>query len=213
MIGIIDAGLGNIGSLLSMFDRIGADARALCHPEALSEASQLILPGVGAFDQGMMRLHDGGWVEPMRIRVQEDRVPLLGICLGMQLLGRSSEEGSAPGLGWVPARTIRFDLGANPEGLRIPHMGWNEIQPCAHDKLLNLPADEFGSPPRFYFAHSYHIVCDDPDDIAATAVHGIRFTAALCHDNIHGVQFHPEKSHRWGKLLLARFAGLSSAPA
>lgn len=212
MIAVINAGLGNIGSLLNMLDHLGVPARTASTPEELTDADRFILPGVGAFDHGMARLRDSGLIPSLERRVLSERTPLLGICLGMQLLGRSSEEGSSPGLGWVPAQTIRFNFGDNPARLRIPHMGWNEIRPCAHDKLCDLPPDELGRPPRFYFVHSYHVVCDEPADIAATSEHGIPFTAALCHGNIHGVQFHPEKSHRWGKMLLSRFAGLTAKP-
>jgi glutamine amidotransferase len=213
MIAVIDAGLGNVGSLLNMLDHLGVAARPARSPAELQDADRFILPGVGAFDHGMDRLRDSGLLPALEQRVLHEGAPVLGICLGMQLLGRSSEEGSAPGLGWVPARTVRFDFGANPARLRIPHMGWNEVRPAYTGGLLDLGHDDLGQGPRFYFVHSYHVVCDHPEHIAATADHGIRFTAALRAGHIHGVQFHPEKSHRWGKLLLARFAALPSAPA
>jgi len=213
MIAVIDAGLGNIGSLLNMLDHLGIAARVARAPADLADADRLILPGVGAFDHGMARLHASGLLPALEERVLRDHVPVLGICLGMQLLGRSSEEGASPGLGWVPARTIRFNFAANPTHLRIPHMGWNDVRPAATDNLLELGRDDLGDGPRFYFVHSYHVVCDAPADIAGIAHYGFPFTAALQRGHIHGVQFHPEKSHRWGKLLLARFAALPSGPS
>ncbi len=211
MIAVIDAGLGNIGSLLNMLDHLGVSARAARTPADLEDADRFILPGVGAFDHGMARLLGSGLLPSLEQRILRENVPVLGICLGMQLLGRSSEEGAAPGLGWVPARTIRFDFGSNPARFRIPHMGWNEVRPSSPGGLLDLGHDELGQGPRFYFVHSFHVVCDDPADVAATTDHGLRFTSALRRGHIHGVQFHPEKSHRWGKLLLARFATLPAA--
>jgi len=213
MIAVIDAGLGNIGSLLNMLDHLGIAARAARTPAELANADRLILPGVGAFDHGMARLHASGLLPTLEERVLREHIPVLGICLGMQLLGHSSEEGASAGLGWVPARTIRFDFGPDPKRLRIPHMGWNDVRPAAPGNLLDLGLDDLGFGPRFYFVHSYHVVCDHAEDVAGITEHGIRFTAALQRGHIHGVQFHPEKSHRWGKLLLARFAALPSAPA
>ena len=211
MIAVIDAGLGNIGSLLNMLDHLGLPARAARAPADLAGADRFILPGVGAFDHGMARLHASGLLPALEQRVLHERTPVLGICLGMQLLGRSSEEGVSPGLGWVPARTIRFNFATNPTHLRVPHMGWNDVRPTTPGNLLDLGLDDLGFGPRFYFVHSYHVVCDVPADIAGIADYGLPFTAALQSGHIHGVQFHPEKSHRWGKLLLARFAALPSA--
>lgn len=208
MIAVIDVGLGNIGSLLNMLDHLGLPALAARTPADLDQADRLILPGVGAFDHGMSRIHASGLLPKLEERVHQKRVPVLGICLGMQMLGRSSEEGSSPGLGWVAARTIRFNFESSPAGLRIPHMGWNDVRCTTTNSLLDLGLDDLGHGPRFYFVHSYHLACDDPTDVAGVAEHGFPFTAALQHGHIHGVQFHPEKSHRWGKLLLSRFASL-----
>ena len=208
MIAVVDAGLGNIGSLLNMLDHLGLPARAAKTPADLEAADRLILPGVGAFDHGMARLHGSGLLPALEARVLHGLTPILGICLGMQLLGRTSEEGIAPGLGWIPAHTMRFKFGANSAPLRIPHMGWNDVRATTNNNLLDLGLDELGQRPRFYFVHSYHVVCDDPGDIAGTAEYGSSFTAAIRHRHIHGVQFHPEKSHHWGKLLLQRFASL-----
>jgi glutamine amidotransferase len=211
MISVIDAGLGNIGSLLNMLDHLGLPARAARTPEDVLEANRFILPGVGAFDHGMARLHASGLLPSLEQRILKENTPVLGICLGMQLLGRSSEEGSSPGLGWINARSVRFDFGANQTRLRVPHMGWNDVHPTRPGSLLDLGVDELAQGPRFYFVHSYHVQCDDTADVAGTTDHGFRFTSALQRGHIYGVQFHPEKSHRWGKLLLSRFATLPAA--
>jgi glutamine amidotransferase len=210
MIAVVDAGLGNIGSLLNMLDHLGIPARPARTPADLAEADRLILPGVGAFDHGMARLRGSGLLPALEDRVLRERTPVLGICLGMQLLGLSSEEGVSPGLGWVPARSRRFDFGDNPARLRIPHMGWNDVRPATPGGLLDLGHDELGEGPRFYFVHSYHVVCDDPADISGICDYGVPFTAALARGHIQGVQFHPEKSHLWGKRLLSRFAAPTS---
>ncbi len=207
MIGVVDAGLGNIGSLLNMLDRIGAPARAVATPAELQSARALILPGVGAFDHGMARLHASGLVAPLRDRVLAHGIPLLGICLGMQLLGRASEEGSSPGLGLIPATTRRLAFDPAGPRLRLPHMGWNECRATSPDTLIPPPADE--ETPRFYFVHSYHVVPDAPELVAGWTTYGRDFASAVRHGNLHGVQFHPEKSHHWGKQLLARFAALA----
>lgn len=205
MIGVVDAGLGNIGSLLNMLDRVGAPARLVAQPAELAAVQALILPGVGAFDHGMARLQAAGLVEPLRQRVQAEGIPLLGICLGMQLLGRASEEGTAAGLGLLPATTRRLRFDAAHAALRLPHMGWNECRPVPGAALL---ASE-GEVPRFYFVHSYHVVPDAPELVAGWTHYGQDFAAAVQHGRIYGVQFHPEKSHRWGKQVLARFAALA----
>jgi imidazole glycerol-phosphate synthase subunit HisH len=209
MIGVIDAGLGNIGSLLNMLDRIGAPARAVTTREDVLAARALILPGVGSFDHGMARLHASGLVDPVRQRVVAEHVPLLGVCLGMQLLGRASEEGApAAGLDLIPATTRRLNIPDAHPPLRLPHMGWNECRATATSALIP-PATADGETPRFYFVHSYQVIPDTPVIVAGWTTYGRDFCAAVQHGNIYGVQFHPEKSHRWGKLLLARFAALA----
>ncbi len=200
MITIVDYGLGNLGSVLNMLRRLGARAQISGAKADILSASALLLPGVGHFDTGMKNLRARDLVGPLTERAVEQKAPVLGICLGMQLLTRGSEEGSEPGLGWVPATTKRFVF---PEGepLPLPHMGWNEIVP-RDETLFDVRAER----PRFYFVHSYHVVCDDPGDEAAGCDYGVRFTAALRHENLMGAQFHPEKSHRFGRDFLARFA-------
>lgn len=196
MIGIIDSGMGNIGSLLSMFRRLGLPAAALTDPGAMDTCDRFVLPGVGAFDSGMQALHSGGWPEHLAAQRASGH-PILGICLGMQLLCEGSDEGQLPGFGWIPGRARRLPV---EPGLRIPHMGWNEIR-------LERPHAVFpDQPARFYFVHSFHVVCQNPHHVLATASHGRPFTAALHADNVIGVQFHPEKSHRFGMRLLDAFA-------
>ncbi|TAN42074.1 MAG: imidazole glycerol phosphate synthase subunit HisH [Nitrospirae bacterium] len=200
MIAIASFGIGNILSLTNMVRYIGFDAVVADKPGDLLCATKIILPGVGAFDYGMKRLSDLGWIDVLNEVVMQRRVPVLGICLGMQLMCRSSQEGNSKGLGWIAADVVRFD-GA---GLRVPHMGWNSIEVSNPNPLIS---SNYGEQ-RFYFCHSYHTVCDDPSDILATARHGYDFTAAFSCNNIYGVQFHPEKSHRFGMSLIKKFLEL-----
>ncbi len=204
MIVVIDCGLGNVGSITNMLKHIGLEAKASADPVDLAAADRLILPGVGAFDTGMERLAQTGILPLLERRVRVERTPLLGICLGMQLLTRSSQEGVRPGLGWVPADTVRFAPPASAARLRLPHMGWNDVRPARPTDLFMPIEDEI----RFYFVHSFHAVCDREADVLATAHYGYDFTAAFQHGNIVGVQFHPEKSHRHGQHLLKAFGGL-----
>jgi imidazole glycerol-phosphate synthase subunit HisH len=201
MIIIADFRVGNVRSVLNMLARLQVPARISSSPEDLHSATKIILPGVGAFDTGMRRLRESGLAEVLRRRVLEEGVPLLGICLGMQLLARGSSEGETPGLGWLDADVVRFE--APPEGgLKIPHMGWNHVEARPGSRLfVDMPPV-----PRFYFVHSYHFVARHMPDVAAVATHGGPFVAAIEHDNILGVQFHPEKSHRFGMQLLHNFA-------
>ena len=201
MIAIIDYGIGNLGSIVNMLTKIGAESVRTADPAVLARAQALILPGVGSFDVGMRQLRATGIVDLLNRRVLEERTPILGICLGMQLLSRGSEEGGEPGLAWLDATTerIRVEQAATP--LRVPHMGWNEVTPRNGSPLLNT----LGATPRFYFAHSYHVVCREPSDVAATVTYGGTLTAAVTRGNIYGTQFHPEKSHRFGLQLMTNF--------
>lgn len=203
MIAVVSYGVSNIGSILNMLKKIGAPAVAVSTPAEIERAEKLILPGIGAFDNGMTALTDLGLVEPLQRRVGQNAVPLLGICLGMQLLGSGSEEGVLPGLGLVNGRCVRFRPGGTPP-LRVPHMGWNTLASRRDGALLcGLNEDA-----RFYFVHSYHLECERAGDVLATARYGIEFTAMVQRDNVWGAQFHPEKSHRYGMTLLKNFSKL-----
>lgn len=182
-----------------MIRHVGAEARIIRSPEQLLEAEKLILPGVGAFDHCMGNLRDAGWIAPLEQAVFERQVPIMGICLGMQLLTHGSEEGVIPGLGWIDAHARRFRPGDRK--LKVPHMGWNEVRQMRADALL--PPTE--SPRRFYFVHSYRVECADPADILLHCEYGETFVAAFRRANIWGFQFHPEKSHRFGMDLFQRF--------
>ena len=205
MIVIVDYGMGNLGSILNMLKKIGAPAKISSRPEEMEQADKLILPGVGAFDSGMQQIEAKGLLPVLNRRVLEQGVPVLGICLGMQLLARKSEEGTLPGLGWVEADVKRFKPTPEKPDLKIPHMGWNFADMAKEDPLFaGLEKD-----PRFYFVHSYYVSCQDPADVLATARHGLDFVAALSRKNIMGTQFHPEKSHKYGMRLLSNFAVMS----
>ena len=201
MIAIVDYGMGNLGSIQNMFKRIGAAARVTGDPTVLADARKILLPGVGAFDSAMQRIADAGLREVLDRKALQERVPTLGICLGMQLLTRGSEEGQLPGLGWIAASTKRFPAIA---GLKVPHMGWNLVTPTQPSPLTDgLPAES-----RFYFVLSYYVQVDDPADSLLRTHYGIDFDAAVAHGNIYGAQFHPEKSHNFGLQLLANSASL-----
>ena len=201
MIAIVDFGMGNLGSIRNMLAKIGAESVITSDPSAIQAADKLILPGVGAFDRAMENLHRAGLVPVLNDKVISRKTPVLGICLGMQLLSRRSEEGSLPGLGWIDADTVRFPAEVDGTKLTVPHMGWNSITVTQPASLLGHLGDE----PRFYFVHSYYVRCDREADVAATASHGITFHAAVARGNIVGTQFHPEKSHRFGLSLLRSF--------
>lgn len=207
MITVIDYGMGNIGSVLNMLKRIGVEATASRDPQGIRDASRIILPGVGAFGQAMANLAEQGLIGPLRDRVERDRVPLLGICLGMQLLLESSEEGDAPGFGWVPGRVVRFRFEEGSQGLKVPHMGWNVLETTRENPILPATDEER----RFYFVHSYHAQCAEEHGIGRS-VYGYPFTCAVMKGNVLGVQFHPEKSHAFGMELLRRFATWKARP-
>jgi glutamine amidotransferase len=202
MIVIIDYGLGNLGSVANMLKKIGAPAVVSSDRSVIEKAEKLILPGVGAFDAGMKNLEALGLIPLLNFRVLEQKTPILGVCLGMQLLCRQSEEGQLPGLGWLDAEVVRFKFDNITDDLKIPHMGWNTITVCQpHTLFADLEAEN-----RFYFVHSYHANCADRRDILAQTNYGYDFTSAVVKDNIMGVQFHPEKSHKFGMRLYKNFA-------
>ena len=203
MIVIVDYKTANLGSLVNIFKRLGIPARVAEHPHELAGASKLVLPGIGHFDTCARNLRKAGFVGALEEQVLGDkRLPLLGICVGAQLLTRGSEEGVEPGLGWIAATTKRFPV-LDIEGYKVPHMGWNLVTPCRPHPLF---AGFEASVPRYYFVHSYCMQCDDPAHSLARTSHGVDFDSAIIRDQIAGVQFHPEKSHRFGMQLLRNFS-------
>lgn len=201
MIVIIDYNMGNLGSILNMLKKIGEPGKISSESAEILAAEKLILPGVGSFDQGMANLNHLGLIPVLTEMVVHRRAPILGICLGMQLMTHSSEEGRSAGLGWIDAATVRFRHEPGL-GLKIPHMGWNHVDPHKERSLYaGMHAD-----PRFYFVHSYHVICEEPEDVLSTTTYGYEFTSAFQRGNIVGVQFHPEKSHKFGMELMKNFA-------
>jgi imidazole glycerol-phosphate synthase subunit HisH len=206
MILIIDYGLGNLRSIENMLRRAGVEAAVSSKPEEICAASKLILPGVGHFGFGMESLHRLGLVDVLNERVLFARVPILGICLGAQLLGRRSEEGNCSGLNWLPMDIVRFDTSRIKQSEKVPHMGWADTRHTECTLFRGM-----SETPRFYYVHSYHFRCDDQDIVMCTAEHGYRFASGVACGNILGVQFHPEKSHIYGQQLLKNFASIEFA--
>lgn len=202
MIVVVDYGAGNIGSVLNMIRKVGGQAVASSQPDVLRSAEKILLPGVGSFDNAMHKLDQLGLVQPLRDCAGAG-VPIFGICLGMQLLAHGSEEGTLPGLGLVPGRVRRFSFNAS-SALKIPHMGWNQVM--AYKKHPLAEGLETGA--RFYFVHSYHYECEDPADELFKTHYGYDFASGVQRGNVMGVQFHPEKSHRFGMQLFKNFIGL-----
>lgn len=199
MIVIVDYNMGNILSVQNMLKKIGYQAIITSDAEVVNKAEKIILPGVGAFDRAMKNIESLGLLEVLNYKALKEKVPILGICLGMQLLTKSSEEGQLPGLGYIYGHTQKFVF--SDTNWKIPHMGWNEVKPRISATLFkNLDSDS-----RFYHVHSYYVVCENDNDIAATTSYGIDFTSSIEIDNIFGTQFHPEKSHKFGKQLLSSF--------
>jgi imidazole glycerol-phosphate synthase subunit HisH len=201
VLAIIDYGMGNFGSIESMLRYLGAKSTIVSDPQELEEASAIILPGVGSFDNGANKLESFRPI--LSKRTIDDEIPFLGVCLGMQLLFESSEEGDAKGLGWIKGRVKKFDFSGMPdnEQLVVPHMGWNEVKITRENALF----DSNISKNRFYFVHSYHVDGVNKEDIISTCHYGYNFGCAVQRDNIYGVQFHPEKSHKFGKQIFKNF--------
>jgi glutamine amidotransferase len=204
MITIVDYGLGNLASIKNMLKRIGCPSIITGDLAQIENAGKLILPGVGAFDNGMTNIEQRGLLPVLNKKALNDKIPVLGICLGMQLLTNKSEEGIKPGLGWIDAECKKFQLKDISDKLKIPHMGWNDVQPRSTSTIFKNYQDEIS----FYFVHSYHVICKNDSDILGTTSYGRDFTSAVQKDNIMGVQFHPEKSHKFGMQLLKNFCDL-----
>lgn len=204
MIAIIDYGLGNVLAFVNVYKRLNIPVTVAKTTADLAGATKLILPGVGAFDHAMLRLEQSGMRQHIdRLVLQED-VPVLGICVGMQILANSSDEGALSGLGWISGKVRKFDTATLTPHIRLPHMGWNDVTPTVGGGLF--AGLEHSA--RFYFLHSYFFDCQQPQDALAFSDYGIQFSSAVNHKNVYGVQFHPEKSHHFGSLLLKNFAEL-----
>jgi imidazole glycerol-phosphate synthase subunit HisH len=205
---IVDYGMGNVASIATMLKKIGAQVALSADTYQIASADKLILPGVGAFDSAMQSLQARNLIPVLNECVLQRRMPVLGICLGMQLFTKGSEEGKLPGLGWLNARTIRISSKEQQPALRVPHMGWNTVhvlRPCV---LFRDTAQQ----PRFYFVHSYHVICDDGEDVTAITHHGVDFASSFERGNVFGVQFHPEKSHKFGMKVLENFVCWAGSP-
>jgi imidazole glycerol-phosphate synthase subunit HisH len=199
---IIDYGMGNIRSVMNKIKRAGHEACVSYDHNTIKSADKLILPGVGHFLNGMKRLKERNIIDLLNEKVLEDKIPILGICLGMQLFTGYSEEGNVEGLGWLNAETIKFTL--KDVKHKVPHMGWNSIEQKKESPLLkDIPDNR-----HYYFVHSYHVRCNNKEDILTTSYYGYEFVSAVQKGNIFGTQFHPEKSHEWGEKLLNNFLNL-----
>lgn len=200
MITIVDYGMGNVGSLINIFRRIGVKARAESDPKQIEAAEKLVLPGVGSFDAAMARIGDiSGLREVLNRKALIEKIPVLGICLGMQLLTDGSDEGARSGLGWIPGRAYRFPVSND---LKVPHMGWNGVTVLQNNGLTQ----GLGAELRYYFVHSYYVRVENSKCSMLRTKYGIDFDSGICMDNIFGLQFHPEKSHRFGMNILQNFS-------
>lgn len=200
MIAIIDYGVGNLASIHNMLKKIGAAAMITSSEKDISAANKLILPGVGAFDTCASKLQASGLMNIINEKVLANKIPVLGICVGMQLLHENSEEGGLPGLGWIKGSVVRFRKEKLPAGYKVPHMGWTEVSRSKPSPLMQELEEA-----RFYFVHSFHSQLANKSDELLNAQYGYSFTAAVEHENVMGVQFHPEKSHRFGMKLFENF--------
>jgi imidazole glycerol-phosphate synthase subunit HisH len=202
-IAIVDYGMGNPGSTLNMLNYLGIEGVITNNPKEINVAKKIILPGVGAFDNGITNLKSSGLYEVLEIKVLRDKVPILGICLGMQLMTLGSEEGTLNGFGWIDAHARRFILNKT-NNIKVPHIGWNRISAVNGHPLTG----ELDEQSKFYFVHSYHVSCNHPENVIATTSYGITFDSMFAKENVYGCQFHPEKSHKHGMKIFQNFNNL-----
>lgn len=202
MIMIVNYGLGNVQAFLNIYKRLNLPSKAAETADELMEADKIILPGVGAFDWAMTHLNKSGMRQTLEELTQTKNIPVLGICVGMQMMAERSEEGLLPGLGWIPGEVKRFDEAGFSQKTHLPHMGWNDVTPRSEATLFQgIELDA-----RFYFLHSYYFSPIEADHVLATTEYNIEYASCVGRDNVYGVQFHPEKSHQWGIQLLKNFA-------
>lgn len=205
LIVIINYGIGNLTSVSNILRKTGANEVIISSDiDTINSADKLILPGVGHFDFGMKKLHESQLIPTIEKRIFEDRIPILGICLGAQLMTKSSEEGTIPGLGWINGKTVAFDKSKLAANAKIPHMGWNYVKESKTSELFK----NMSLPARFYFVHSYHLELENESDKWLTTNYGYDFCAAFQKDNLYACQFHPEKSHKFGMKLMENFVNL-----
>jgi glutamine amidotransferase len=206
MVIIVDYGIGNLGSIQNMLKRIGVESMISSDEKVIDSANRLIIPGIGAFDNGMKKLNEYGLIPILEKKAMKDKIPVLGICLGMQLMTELSEEGKSAGLGWVKGKTVKFKFDGDNKNLKIPHMGWNTIEIKKTSPLFeDLPEEK-----RFYFVHSYHVVTEAEPDSYCTTNYGYDFSSMFQYGNLFGVQFHPEKSHKYGMKLLKNYTEINN---
>jgi len=204
MIAIIDYGVGNINAFINVYRKLSIDIKRATNENDLNGATRLILPGVGAFDHAMSQFESSGMHAKVEKMVIQDKIPILGVCVGMQMLAKSSTEGNLPGLGWIDGTVKRFNSDDIPFETKFPHMGWNKVTFVKQSPLF----DDMKATSEFYFLHSYYFQCNNENNILSIANYGVEFTVAVNHENIYGIQCHPEKSHQDGVQLLKNFANL-----
>jgi glutamine amidotransferase len=204
MITLIDYGVGNIFAFQNVYKRLDIPTKIARSTEDLLDVQKLILPGVGSFDYAMIRLNNSGMREKLDQLVLVQKIPVIGICVGMQMMGNRSDEGSEEGLKWIDGDILKFDEKLIQQRTKLPHMGWNDVTPVTNHPLFSGLEKEA----IFYFLHSFFFKCNNPNDSIAISDYGVSFSSAVCKDNIYGIQFHPEKSHQYGEKLLHNFAML-----